>query len=392
MKSANEKKMEAYNQMCVRLGLQPSSECEAFCGVVSGYDVVVSVPDRRYPCNFTVVTSAEGTMLLDKAMSKEIVKMHKAVKTAKQTGRQIQITMQCRGYKDIVDAVYEAVNGLVSYLSSHGFAPCCSNCGQHKQTADYLVGAGSVVQLCPECANNYGSRMALDNQQNAMKKDNVVAGVVGAGRTEMAQTIFGMDKVLGGKVYLDGNDITGLSTQKVMKAGVNYVSEDRHADGIFKISSVAYNITSGVLSESFMGKVFLNQKKEKSLTQQYIDDFRIKVTGQEQEVGSLSGGNQQKVVIGHALATNPKLIILDEPTRGIDAGARTDVYNIIKGLSKKGLAVLLISSDMEEIIELSDRAVTIHQGRLNCEFDRADINQENLTKASFGVIGKEKES
>ena len=219
-----------------------------------------------------------------------------------------------------------------------------------------------------------------------------VAGVVGAGRTEMAQTIFGMDKVLGGKVYLDGNDITGLSTQKVMKAGVNYVSEDRHADGIFKISSVAYNITSGVLSESFMGKVFLNQKKEKSLTQQYIDDFRIKVTGQEQEVGSLSGGNQQKVVIGHALATNPKLIILDEPTRGIDAGARTDVYNIIKGLSKKGLAVLLISSDMEEIIELSDRAVTIHQGRLNCEFDRADINQENLTKASFGVIGKEKES
>lgn len=174
MKSANEKKMEAYNQMCVRLGLQPSSEYEAFCGVVSGYDVVVSVPDKRYPCNFTVVTSAEGTMLLDKAMSKEIVKMHKAVKTAKQTGRQIRITMQCRGYKDVADAVYEAVNGLVSYLSSHGLAPCCSNCGQHKQTADYLVGAGSVVQLCPECANNYGSRMALDNQQNAMKKDNVV--------------------------------------------------------------------------------------------------------------------------------------------------------------------------------------------------------------------------
>jgi AI-2 transport system ATP-binding protein len=139
-----------------------------------------------------------------------------------------------------------------------------------------------------------------------------------------------------------------------------------------------------------MGKGFLDKKKEKELTQQYIDDFRIKVTGQEQELGSLSGGNQQKVVIGHALATNPKLIILDEPTRGIDAGARTDVYNIIKGLSQKGLAVLLISSDMEEIIELSDRAVTIYQGRLNCEFDKSDINQENLTEASFGVIGKDK--
>lgn len=217
-----------------------------------------------------------------------------------------------------------------------------------------------------------------------------VAGVVGAGRTEMAQTIFGMDKVLGGKVYLEGNDITGLSTQKVMKAGVNYVSEDRHADGLFKISSVAYNITSGVLNEAFMGKLFLDRGKEKEITQQYIDDFRIKVTGQEQELGSLSGGNQQKVVIGHALAIGPKLIILDEPTRGIDAGARTDVYNIIKGLSQKGLAVLLISSDMEEIIELSDRAVTIYQGRLNCEFKKEDINQENLTEASFGVIGKDK--
>ena len=180
MKSANEKKSEAYNQMCVRLGLQPGSEYDAFCGVINGYDVVVSVPDKRYPCNFTIITSAEGTMLLDKKMSKEIVKMHKAIKTAKQTGRQIQITMQCRGYKDVADAVYASVNGLVSYLSSHGFAPCCSNCGQHKQTADYLVGAGSVVQLCAECADNYGSRLALDDQQKAMKKDNVIAGVVGA--------------------------------------------------------------------------------------------------------------------------------------------------------------------------------------------------------------------
>ena len=137
----------------------------------------------------------------------------------------------------------------------------------------------------------------------------------------------------------------------------------------------------------FHGKSFLKPEERKITHPAVHYDFRIKVTGQEQEVGSLSGGNQQKVVIGHALATNPKLIILDEPTRGIDAGARTDVYNIIKGLSKKGLAVLFISSDMEEIIELSDRAVTIHQGRLNCEFDRADINQENLTKASFGVIG-----
>ena len=185
-----------------------------------------------------------------------------------------------------------------------------------------------------------------------------VAGVVDAGRTEMAQTIFGMDKVLGGKVYLDGNDITGLSTQKVMKAGVNYVSEDRHADGIFKISSVAYNITSGVLSESFMGKVFLNQKKEKSLTQQYIDDFRIKVTGQEQEVGSLSGGNQQKVVIGHALATNPKLIILDEPTDGLHLDDIRRLMKLFNRMTDQGNTLFIIEhsldvmKDADYIVEL----------------------------------------
>ena len=193
-----------------------------------------------------------------------------------------------------------------------------------------------------------------------------VAGVVGAGRTEMAQTIFGMDKVLGGKVYLDGNDITGLSTQKVMKAGVNYVSEDRHADGIFKISSVAYNITSGVLSESFMGKVFLNQKKEKSLTQQYIDDFRIKVTGQEQEVGSLSGGNQQKVVIGHALATNPKLIILDEPTVGLDPNQIIEIRALIKSLGQKH-TIILSSHILSEVNAICDYVLIIDKGTLVAE-------------------------
>ncbi len=216
-----------------------------------------------------------------------------------------------------------------------------------------------------------------------------VAGVVGAGRTEMAMTIFGKDKVLGGKVLLDGKDITGLKTKDVMKAGLNYVSEDRHADGLFKISSVAENTTSAILGSLRMGRFFLNRKEEYRVAQQYVDDFRIKVTGQDQLVGSLSGGNQQKVVIGRSLSSNPKLVILDEPTRGIDAAARADVYNIIQQLSKKGVSVLLISSDMEEIIELSDRAVTIYQGRLNGQFSKEQITQDNLTSASFGLSGKE---
>lgn len=216
-----------------------------------------------------------------------------------------------------------------------------------------------------------------------------LAGVVGAGRSEMALTIFGRDKVLGGSVILDGRDITGLRTQEVIRAGLNYVPEDRHADALFKISDVAWNTTSALLNSSRLGRFFLNRREERTITQQYVDDFRIKVTGQDQLTGSLSGGNQQKIVIGRSLSTAPKLVILDEPTRGIDAAARGDVYCIIRQLRDQGVSILLISSDMEEIMELSDRAMSIYLGRVNCEFSRDEINENNLTSAAFGLGRKE---
>ena len=169
-----------------------------------------------------------------------------------------------------------------------------------------------------------------------------LTGVVGAGRTELATTIFGKDVVLGGKVYLEGEDVTGLSTSQVMEKGISYIPEDRRRDGIFKIGDITTNTTSVCLDRLF--KFFTNSKKEKELTDKCINDFHIKVTGQDQLIGSLSGGNQQKVVIGRTLLMQPKLIILDEPTRGIDASARGDVYAIMNSLKEKGYAFLLISS------------------------------------------------
>ena len=212
-----------------------------------------------------------------------------------------------------------------------------------------------------------------------------VAGVVGAGRTELVSTIFGRDKILQGKVLLNGKDITGYSTKKVLQAGINYVPEDRHNDGLFKISTITENTTSALLEDRRLGKVFLKPKVEQSITQEFVDGFRIKIAGQDQLAGSLSGGNQQKVVIGRSLSTKPKIIILDEPTRGIDAAARRDVYGIIRGLREKGVAILIISSDMEEIIELSDRAITVSQGSINAEFWKNEITQDNLTASSFGL-------
>lgn len=215
-----------------------------------------------------------------------------------------------------------------------------------------------------------------------------IAGVVGAGRTELISTIFGRDRVLGGKVLLEGKDITGLSTKQILKEGINFVPEDRHYHGLFKIRSVASNTTSALLSGKEIGKVDINRKKQKSIAQKYAEEFRTKIVTLDDLLGSLSGGNQQKVVIARSLSTAPKVVILDEPTRGIDAAARSDVYNIIHQLKEQGVAVLMVSSDIEEVVELADRAVTVFQGRINAEFRKEEINQDALTSASFGIVKK----
>ena len=213
-----------------------------------------------------------------------------------------------------------------------------------------------------------------------------IAGVVGAGRTELISTIFGRDKTLGGKVILDGKDITGMQTKDVLKAGINFVPEDRHYHGLFKIRSISSNTTSALLGGDEIGKVNMNRRRQKQISQKYVDDFRTKIVSLEDLIGSLSGGNQQKVVIARSLSTNPKVVILDEPTRGIDAAARADVYNIIRQLKESGVAVLMVSSDIEEVVELSDRAITVFQGRINGEFTHDEITQDVLTSASFGIV------
>jgi AI-2 transport system ATP-binding protein len=210
-----------------------------------------------------------------------------------------------------------------------------------------------------------------------------LCGVVGAGRTELAMTVYGRDGVISGQALLNGEDITGIKTRDIIKKGVNYVPEDRFQNGVFRISDLAANLSSACLAS--LSRFFLNFFGERELAETYIADFRIKATGVRQEMGSLSGGNQQKVVIGRCLSTSPRLVILDEPTRGIDAGARGDIYAIISELKERGVAVLLISSDMEEIVELSDRALTMFQGRINQEFSKENITQDNLMRASFGV-------
>ena len=212
-----------------------------------------------------------------------------------------------------------------------------------------------------------------------------IAGVVGAGRTELISTIFGRDRTLAGTVTLAGRDITGLPTKQILKEGINFVPEDRHSHGLFKIRSISSNTTSALLGGAQIGRIDVNRRRQRQIAQRYVDDFRTKIVSLEDLIGSLSGGNQQKVVIARSLSTDPKVVILDEPTRGIDAAARGDVYGIIRQLKEAGVAVLMVSSDIEEVVELADRAITVFQGRINGEFSRGEITQDALTSASFGI-------
>ena len=182
-----------------------------------------------------------------------------------------------------------------------------------------------------------------------------IAGVVGAGRTELAEAICGIEQYDSGTIELERKEMENHSIRKVMDLGLAYVPEDRHAHGIFKITSVRKNTPSTILNR--LQGLFIPTKKENLITKKYIKDLKIKSEGTNQELSDISGGNQQKVVLAKYLVTEPKVIILDEPTRGIDASARADIYRIINQLKKRGLAVLLISSDTEEIVELSDRVL-----------------------------------
>lgn len=211
-----------------------------------------------------------------------------------------------------------------------------------------------------------------------------VAGVVGAGRTELAESIAGIRKVSNGEVWLDGKEIQSLSVRKRIDHGLVYVPEDRHKHGVFSITSIQSNISSTILHR--LSKFFLPFTKEGELAASYVKQLRIKGTSSKQELQELSGGNQQKVVLAKCLAVSPKIIILDEPTRGIDVNARQDIYHIIHALKKEGLAVLLISSDIEEVVNLSDKVVVLYEGKLvkSCD-SREELTTDMIASLAFGI-------
>ncbi|MDP0506460.1 MAG: ribose ABC transporter ATP-binding protein RbsA [Fusobacterium sp. JB019] len=216
-----------------------------------------------------------------------------------------------------------------------------------------------------------------------------IAGLMGAGRTELAKTIYGCFKKTNGQIYIEGNKVEINSPQQALENKIAYVSEDRKGDGLIVGLSVKKNMSLSSLSkfENFYKKIEPN--KEKKSVKNFISKFNIKTPTMDQLIKNLSGGNQQKVAIGKALMTNPKILILDEPTRGVDVGAKKEIYNLINEFKKQGMSIIIISSEMPEILGLSDRIMVMYNKTITGIFNKNEATQEKIMKCAIGFI-KEK--
>lgn len=206
-----------------------------------------------------------------------------------------------------------------------------------------------------------------------------LAGLVGAGRSESMQAIFGLNKRAKGSLWIEGKEVHIKTPLDALDVGLALVPEDRKLDGLYLVQSVKYNMTIEVLRD-FMNGISVNNKKETEIVQEYIDKLSIKTPSQEQTIRNLSGGNQQKVLIGRWLATKPKILILDEPTRGVDVGAKSEIYAIMNELAKSGMTIIMISSELPEIINMSDRVYVFSEGRVAGCLKHDEVSQENIMK------------
>ena len=207
------------------------------------------------------------------------------------------------------------------------------------------------------------------------------SGLTGAGRTETARALFGADPKESGDIYVNGKKVDIKSPMDAVKCGIGYLSEDRKRYGIVVAKRVAEHSTMASL-ENFMNGIFINKKKENEIAKKYVNDLKTKTPGVDQLVVNLSGGNQQKVVIAKWLVRNCDILIFDEPTRGIDVGAKSEIYHLMNELVAEGKSIIMISSEMTEILRMSDRIVVMCEGKKTGEIDISEATQENIMHAA----------
>lgn len=210
-----------------------------------------------------------------------------------------------------------------------------------------------------------------------------VAGLMGAGRTEIMQAIFGNLPTVSGKIYIEGKEAVIKNPRQAIAVGIGFITEDRKTEGLLLEKSIAENIEITNLGK-VSGSGILNPKKQAELVKKGIEEFRVKCFGPDHECNNLSGGNQQKVVLAKWIYTDPKILILDEPTRGVDIGAKKEIYNVINDMAAKGVAVIMVSSELPEVLGMSDRIMVVHEGKVTGIINGADADQTKVMTLATG--------
>lgn len=255
------------------------------------------------------------------------------------------------------------------------------------QVVNLMVGR-EIKDMYPPKSNSIGEEILRVENLTSEKVKNInfslrrgeilgFAGLVGAGRTELAQTICGILPRQSGDIYLEGQRININSFEEAISYRIGYVTEDRKQFGLFLKLSVMQNVSAIHLKYDYK-RLLIDRQKEMGLSQEFVKKLNVKTSSQTQLVMSLSGGNQQKVMIAKWLAINPKILILDEPTRGIDVGAKAEIHSLLRELSKNGIGIILISSELPEIIGMCDRVLVMREGIIAGELSKDQITEENI--------------
>lgn len=247
------------------------------------------------------------------------------------------------------------------------------------KTASNVAKDAPVVLKC----ENLNRGKAVKDVSFELRKGEILgfSGLMGAGRTEVARLIFGADKKDSGKIFINGKEVTINTPEDAVAHGIGYLSEDRKRYGLIVDKSVEENTVISSLND-FVKGIFIDKAKSKEVSQKYVESLKTKTPSVSQLVKKLSGGNQQKVVIAKWLVKNSDILIFDEPTRGIDVGAKSEIYALMERLAKEGKSIIMISSELPEVLRMSDRVIVMCEGRITGILDIAEANQEVIMQSA----------
>ena len=245
-----------------------------------------------------------------------------------------------------------------------------------------------VLEIKDMCLPKKGGGWTLDHVSLDLKKGEVlgVYGLLGAGRSELFECLMGLHQEHTGDVLYEGKKLNIKDVAAQIKNGFALVPEDRQSQGLIQTLDIGKNTAISSMKDYVKG-LFLDEKAENAAVDEQIKDIHIKVADKRLPILSLSGGNQQKVVIGKGLLTKPKILLLDEPSRGIDIGAKTEVFEIIHDLAEKGLSIIVISSELKEIMAIADRIVVLSNGKKTGELTGDEITEDTLVRTSYAGLG-----